>query len=235
MVNGSEFNAETVVSLSVNTYLNKRLIAGIDIFDLSLTFNKTSTMKASLFFAALLVGFTGFSQDKMMPELKTGTKFQAIANVNGQEVPLGLRIDSLVPEFFKLGWSVEGYGEGSWVMKKTSLQSGTGGMGENPEPGVETVVPDDKIQFVFSKDQWAALMKDKKVKHNGVEYNVVPMAAGNEFKLDNKIVDVIYLETADKNAKLWVLNNAAMPFFVKSVGNPNGPDVTILTVQNPAK
>lgn len=192
-------------------------------------------MKASLFLAALLLTINGFSQDKMMPDFKTGTKVQALANVNGQEIPLGLKIDSLMPEFFKLGWSVEGYGEGSWVMKKTSLQSGTSGMGENPEPGVETVVPDDKIQFIFSKDQWAALTKDKKVKHNGVEYTIMPVAAGNEFKLDNKVVDAIYLETANKNSKLWVLNNPAFPFFLKSVGNPNGPDITVLTVQSPAK
>lgn len=205
--------------------------AGVGIIVLSLTFNKTLTMKSCLIFAALLLTFAGYSQDKVMPNLKTGTKMQAIANVNGQEIPLGLRIDSLMPEYFKLSWSVEGYGDGSWVMKKASLQSGNGGMGENPEPGVETVVPDDKVQFILSKDQWASLMKDKKVKHNGVEYNLVPVAAGNEFKLDNKIVDAVYLESADKSSKLWVLNNPAIPFLLKHSGNANGPDVTILTVQ----
>lgn len=192
-------------------------------------------MKAFFLSAALLLSIAGICQDKFLPVIKTGTKLQALAVVNGQEIPVGLSVDSLLPEYFKLGWSVEGYGDGSWVMKKASLQSGNSGMGENPEPGVETVVPDDKIQFMFSKDQWAAIQKDKKVKHNNGEFSVVPLPAGNEFKLDNKIVDVLYLETADKASKIWVLNNPATPFFLKVVGNTNGPDITIITLQTPAK
>lgn len=154
-----------------------------------------------------------------------------MANVNGQEIPLGISIDSLQPGYLKIGWYVEGYGQGSWIMNKKSLQSATGGLGENPQPGVDEVVPDDKAQFVLSKDQWTALMKDKKVKHNGVEYNLAAPAAGSEFKLGDKIVDAVYLQTSDKAGQIWVLNNPETPLLLKVVGNANGPDLTALSIQ----
>jgi hypothetical protein len=187
-------------------------------------------MKAFLLFAAIILSVAGFSQSKYLPEVKSGTKMQYLANVNGQEIPVGFKIDSMTSDYLKVGWSVEGYGEGAWIMNKKSLQSGTGGVGENPEPGVEQVIPDDKIQLILSKDQWAALAKDKKVKHNGVDYNVVPAAGDNEFKLGDKVVDVIYLETADKSGKMWVMNNAAFPLLIKSLGNITGPDLTLLSL-----
>lgn len=140
-------------------------------------------------------------------------------------------IDSLAADYLKIGWSVDGYGDGAWIMNKKSLQSANSGLGENPEPGVEAVLPDDKAQLILSRDQWASAMKDKKVKHNNTDFNVVAVPAGSEFKLKDKIVDVVYLESADKSAKMWVLNNPSLPLFLKVVGNTNGPDLTLLTME----
>ena len=187
-------------------------------------------MKTCLLFAGLFITVASFSQSKFLPDFKAGSKMQYAAVVNGQEIPVLFTIDSVAAEYLKLGWSVEGYGQGAWVMKKNSLQSATGGMAENPEPGVELVLPDDKAQLILSKDQLAAATKDKKVKHNNVEFNVVPVPAGSEFKLADKVVDVIYLESADKSSKIWVLNNPALPLFLRVVGNTSGPDLNLLTL-----
>ena len=119
---------------------------------------------------------------------------------------------------------------GAWIMNQKSLQSGTGSLGDNPQPGVDQVVPDDKTQLVLSKDQWAAITRDKKLKHNNVEFSVADPAAGSEFKVGDKSVDVIYLESADKSSKLWVLNNPAFPLIAKVVGNTGGPDLTMLSI-----
>src|SRR5688572_14290279 len=137
-------------------------------------------MKACLLVAGLMISLVGFTQEKVLPKLKGGTKMQYLANVNGQEIPVGFKIDSIASDYLKIGWSVEGYGEGAWIMKQKSLQSATGSLGENPQPGVDQVVPDDKTQLVLSKDQWAAITRDKKLKHNNVEFSVAAPAAGNE-------------------------------------------------------
>ena len=187
-------------------------------------------MKASLLIVMLTVSFASFSQGKLLPEIKTGTKMQYTANVNGQEIPVGFSIDSLVTDYLKIGWSVEGYGEGSWIMNKKSLQSATGSMAENPEPGVQMVLPDDKAQLIFSKDQWATLTKDKKVKHNNIEYNVGTPASGDEFKIGDKVVDVVYLESADKSGKIWLLNNPAIPIILKITGNTAGADLVAMSI-----
>jgi hypothetical protein len=187
-------------------------------------------MKVCLLVAGLMISLAGLAQERFLPAVKGGTKMQYLANVNGQEIPVGFKIDSMAADYLKIGWSVEGYGEGAWIMKQKSLQSATGSLGENPEPGVEQVLPDDKSQLVLSKDQWASIGKDKKVKHNNVEFAVVPPAAENDFKVGDKSVDVIYLESADKASKLWILNNAALPLIVKVVGNTGGPDLTLLSL-----
>ena len=59
----------------------------------------------------------------------------------------------------------------------------------------------------------------------------MPAAADNGFKIGEKPVDVIYLESGDKSSKLWVLNNPALPLMVKIVGNTGGPDFTLLSVE----
>ena len=188
-------------------------------------------MKALLLIVMLTVSFASFSQGKFLPEIKTGTKMQYTATVNGEQIPVGFSIDSMLTDYLKIGWSVEGYGEGSWIMNKKSLQSGTGSIAENPEPGVQMVLPDDKVQLIFSKDQWAALAKDKKAKHNNVEFNVATAAAGDEFKLDDKIVDVVYIESAGKTSKIWLLNNPAIPVILKITGNTAGVDLVAMSIK----
>ncbi|HTE28114.1 hypothetical protein [Flavitalea sp.] len=187
-------------------------------------------MKACLLVAGLMISLIGFTQDKFVPNVKGGTKMQYLANVNGQEIPVGFKIDSMAADYLKIGWSVEGYGEGAWIMKQKSLQSSSGSVSENPEPGVDLVLPDDKAQLIISKDQWGTVTKDKKLKHNNVEFTVVGSAADNDFKVGDKSVDVIYLESPDKASKLWILNNAALPLMVKVVGNMGGPDLTLLSI-----
>ena len=98
---------------------------------------------------------------------------QYLANVNGQEIPVGFKIDSIAGDYLKIGWSVDGYGEGAWIMKQKSLQSASGSLGDNPEPGVEQVLPDDKDSIGFIKGSVGNVIKDKKLKHNNVEFTVV--------------------------------------------------------------
>ncbi len=194
------------------------------------TFRKIIYMKSLLFGLCLICSGSLFSQTKFLPAVKSGTKMQYMAQVDGQDIPLGISIDSTSPEYLKIGWSVEGYGDGSWVMNKKSLENGTSAVGENPQPGVETVLPDDKIMLVISKDQWNALQKDKKMTHNGTTYLLGAPAPDNELKLGDKVTDAIYVESENKSSKIWILNNPSLPLMLKVVGNTNGPDLAVMSI-----
>jgi hypothetical protein len=187
-------------------------------------------MKSLLVGVSLLISGTVFSQAKFLPVVKSGTKMQYMAQVEGQDIPLGISIDSASAEYLKIGWSVEGYGDGSWVMKKKSLENATSGVGENPQPGVETVLPDDKAMLVISKDQWNALQKDKKMTHNGTTYMLGEAGTSNELKIGDKVTDAIYVESENKASKIWILNNASLPIMLKVVGNTNGPDLSVMSI-----
>lgn len=187
-------------------------------------------MKSLLLGLSLICSGALFSQTKFLPAVKSGTKMQYLAQVDGQDIPLGISIDSTSAEYLKIGWSVEGYGDGSWVMKKKSLENGTSAVGENPQPGVETVLPDDKIMLVISKDQWNALQKDKKMTHNGTTYLLGEASADNELKIGDKVADVIFAQSENKSSKIWILNNPSLPMMLKVVGNTNGPDLSVMSI-----
>jgi len=179
---------------------------------------------------SLFISGTLFSQQKFLPDVKSGTKLQYMAKVDGQDVPVGFSIDSATSDFLKIGWSVEGYGDGAWVMNKKSLESATSSSGENPQPGVELVLPDDQLMLVLSRQQWNALKNDKKMAHNGTNYVLVPSSTENELKLGDKAVDALYVESENKSSKMWILNSASLPVMLKVVGNPNGPDLNVMTI-----
>ncbi len=155
---------------------------------------------------------------------------QYMATVDGQQVPVGFRIDSATADFLKIGWSVEGYGEGAWIMNKKSIESANTSSGENPQPGVELVLPDNQAMLVLSRQQWNDLQKDKKFVHNGTSYTQVAPSAQTDLKLSEKVVDAFYVESENKTSKIWVLNNASLPIMLRIVGNPNGPDLDILSI-----
>ncbi|RYY31112.1 MAG: hypothetical protein EOO04_02500 [Chitinophagaceae bacterium] len=187
-------------------------------------------MRTLFFGLCLFISGSLFSQQKFLPTVKSGTKMQYMANVDGQDVPVGFSIDSATADFLKIGWSVEGYGDGTWVMNKKSLESATSSSGENPQPGVEVVLPDDQLMLVLSRQQWKALQDSKKMVHNGTNYVLVPSSSQNELKLGDKSVDVLYVESDNKSSKIWILNNPFLPVMLKVVGNPNGPDLNVLSI-----
>lgn len=188
-------------------------------------------MKKILLALCLFVAVTTFAQDKYMPVIKQGTKLSYSAMYNGQTFPCTFSIDSVATGYVKVGWTVEGFGSGTWVMKSKSLESGSRGYWDQPSPGTQQDMTDDQTVLLFSKAQWDMLQKEKKVNFDQQTFTVKTPAEQQQLKISGKPVDAYYLESANGATRIWILNNAASPVLLKIEGNTLGADLTINSVE----
>jgi hypothetical protein len=187
-------------------------------------------MKSLLFSLAFSFSLAGFSQDKPLSTFTQGAKMQFTGQVNSREIKILITLDSVSSDFTKIGWNVEGYGAGSWIMKKNSLENSKRGVSGNPEPGVDQVLPDEESAFLLSKAQWTSIQNEKKVSHDGVNYTVVTPTENQLFKLGDKGVDAVLLESENKSTRMWIANNPVLPIIMKVEGNPTGVDLTLQSI-----
>jgi hypothetical protein len=188
-------------------------------------------MKKIIFGLSLLVAASAFAQDKYSPVLKQGTKLNYSAMVNGQNFACVFSLDSMAAGYVKIGWSVDGFGSGGWVMKSKSLESGNRGMWGQPNPGITEDLADDQVVMLFSKAQWDMLQKDKKINFDQQTYTVKTPTDQQQLKISGKAVDAYYLESANGSTHIWILNNAAIPLLLKIEGNTLGADLTLNSVE----
>jgi hypothetical protein len=192
---------------------------------------KNLCMKKLLIGLGLFVAVSSFAQDKYSPVIKQGTKLNYSAMVNGQNFPCVFSMDSVAAGYVKVGWSVEGFGSGSWVMKSKSLESGNRGFWSQPSPGTQEDLADDQVVMLFSKAQWDMLQKDNKITFDQQTYTVKTPTEQQELKISGKPVDAYYLESSNGSTHIWILNNAATPLLLKIEGNTLGADLTLNSVE----
>lgn len=183
-------------------------------------------MKKIFLIAAMFISVASFSQDVLKPAIKQGTKFKYLAHVEAQDIPMVLSVDSLAPNYLKLGWEIDGYGAGAWIMNAKSLESATAGYWGNPSPGVDEKVPDDMHVLVLSKALWNSISKDKKMDYEQMTFTVKEATDAQKLKINGKAVDAVYLESGT-GTKLWILNDASFPIMLKIEGNTKGPDLIV--------
>src|ERR1700704_2974575 len=95
------------------------------------------------FLGILLLSLCSTAQEKYAPVIKQGTKLHYfVLTPDGQSVPFIASFDSVASDYIRLGWNIEGFGTGSWVMKKKSLEGATSGHWSQPAPGVTEELPD---------------------------------------------------------------------------------------------
>ncbi|SEN33563.1 hypothetical protein [Niastella yeongjuensis] len=188
-------------------------------------------MKKILFGLSLFVAASSFAQDKYSPVVKQGTRLNFSAMVNGQTFPCVFSLDSLTAGYVKVGWTVEGFGSGGWVMKSKSLESGNRGFWNQPSPGTVEDMADDQVVVLISKAQWEMLQKDKKINFDQQVYTVKTPTEQQQLKISGKTVDAYYLESANGSTHIWILNNAATPLLLKIEGNTLGADLTLNSVE----
>ncbi|WP_316831181.1 hypothetical protein [Pedobacter aquatilis] len=158
----------------------------------------------------------GVKAQKTVPEIKAGTVMYAGAFVQGQEFPLILTIKSLTAPV-SIGWSVDGYGEGAFEMSAKAFESATELLAVT-QPALGVTKLSDKETFgIISKSAFKTLSDTKAFTYSGVNFKVKsPETAA--LKISGKEVDVFHVVSEDGKQELWILNNAAFPLIVQSVG-----------------
>ena len=176
------------------------------------------------------VSLFGFSQDKLAPVVKQGTRFTYVVHSNGQDIGFLASIDSVSPGYMKLGWSIDGLGTGRWVMKKNSLEKATSGYWDEPVPNSDIQLSDDQTVLILSKLQWESIEKEKKFTFDQQNFVIKTPSDQQLLKLKGKPLDAMMFETETGGHRVWILNNASFPIVVKIEGNPRGIDLDLTSI-----
>jgi len=171
------------------------------------------------------------AQENYTPDIRQGAKFRYSVSTGGQEIPLLISVDSVSPGYLKLGWNIEGMGNGGWVMKKNSLDKAVRGWWDEPSAGNDIDIADEQTVLVFSKAQWDAIGKDKKTDYDQQNYSVKTPSDQQKLVLNGKVLNVILLEGQNGSSRIWILNNPQFPAIVKIEGNTMGPDLTLVGIE----
>ncbi len=177
-------------------------------------------MILSLFF------FSSFSQQKYLPEIKTGTLFQyefkgkdgTVLIVNGAVTSTDKNALAFV-DTLKFNGKFQVY---KTVISKTAMDKADKMKPPKDEStstsnGVSLfVLSDDKTDHCFSRHFFKTIKEQKSATYGGITYNLTDMTANNIFKLDDREVDAIYIVSANGQKKFWILNNPMYPFILKS-------------------
>lgn len=186
-------------------------------------------MKKLLFALCLFCASAAFAQDKQNPAIRKGSRLNYSLFTGGQTIPFTAVIDSLGPEYVRIGWSIDGIGTGAWVMKKRSLETAKNGYWSQPTAGIDEELGEETAVLLLSKQQWNNLQQEKKFIYNDVTFTVKAEQTG--LKVGGRAIDAILVEGPGGTTRLWVLNNAAFPALVKVEGNPHGIDLELTTIE----
>ena len=159
--------------------------------------------------------FTANAQKKL-PEIKLGTVMYATALVNGSEFPVVLSIKSLSAPL-SIGWSVDGYGEGSFEMSTTAVENATN-LSSSGQPALGVTKLNDNETFgIISKASYKSLAETKAFTYSGLKYKT-KTDDSTPFKFGDQEIDVTHVISEDGKTELWILNNPTLPLILRSVG-----------------
>lgn len=165
-----------------------------------------------------------------MPVIKQGSKLRYEIVTSNGVMPLTIRLDSLASDFVKLGWMMENQSSGSWIMKKQSIESAIGGYWNQLEPDMAVELQGTQSTVFLSKGLWDALQKDKKILFDTKTYQLKSPSEKQQFKLGDKLVDALFMETEDASSRIWVLNNPVYRVMLKIEGNSAGVDAELKSI-----
>ena len=186
-------------------------------------------MKKILLIASLCASIISFSQDKVTPVIKQGSRFAYIVHTAGQDVNFSSSIDSVSAGYLKLGWDIEGLGTGGWIMKKNSLEKATNGYWDQPLAGSDVELSDDQTVLVLSRAQWDGIQKEKKFVFEQKTFSLKTPSEQQVLKLKGRPIDAIMAE-AENGFRVWLLNNASFPVLLKIENNPKGVDLELTSI-----
>lgn len=164
----------------------------------------------------LSVTLTLFAQ-RTLPEIKDGTKMTASAFLQGQEYPLNFVIKSTKAPV-SMAWSVDGYGDGEFIISEKALESGTAIYLTRPDLGT-TKLSDSETYSLISKAAYKSLVDTKAFTYNGIKFKSKTTGL-DPMKIGGKEIDASQIVSEDGKIELWILNNPIFPFILQTAGLP---------------
>lgn len=170
-----------------------------------------------LLISLLCLGFFITAQaQKVLPEVKVGTVLYCSAFVQGQELPLILTLKSIAGPV-SIGWSVDGYGDGSFDMSAKALENANQ-FSVPTQPALGATKLGDTETFGFlSKAAYKSLMETKTFTYGGMKFKIKSSDA-SAMKIGGKEMDVSHVESEDGKLQLWILNNPNLPLMLQTAG-----------------
>lgn len=170
-----------------------------------------------IIFTLLSLGFFMVAQaQKALPEIKVGTVLNCNAYVSGQEFPLVLTVKSIAGPV-SMGWSVDGYGDGSFEMTAKALESGTDFFVTTQPALGATKLTDAETFGLISKAAYKTLIDTKTFTYGGKKFKVKTTDA-KPMKWGSKELDATHVASEDGKTEIWILNNPNFPLMVQTVG-----------------
>lgn len=172
-----------------------------------------------IFLSLLCLSFSvSLFAQKLLPEIKDGTKMYASAMYQGQEIPVFYTIKSAKAPV-SITWSVEGYGDGEFVMSEKALAGATTLFASQPQPGDAKKLADSETYGLISKAAYKSLIDTKALTYSGIKFKVTSPDP-NPIKLGGKEIDAIRITSEDGKMGLWILNNPDIPLILQTAGMP---------------
>lgn len=154
---------------------------------------------------------------KTLPEIKDGTKMTASAFLQGQEYPLNFVVKSTKAPV-SIAWSVEGYGDGEFVINEKALESGTTLYLSQPALGT-TKLSDSETYGLISKASYKSLVDTKAFTYSGIKFTTKTTGL-KPMKISDKEIDATQVVSQDGKIEFWILNNPIFPFILQTAGLP---------------
>lgn len=173
---------------------------------------------------------TNTAKTSSASEIKIGSVLEYDVMVSGNIYPFSLTLFD--PKNGGVGFDyVLETSSGKFINTKESLESATRTSWEQPVPGEEKITDKDYTIMMFSKKFFKDIKQNKKANYDNVEWQLKDIPAGSEIKLDGKVVNAIYVTTADGLSKYWILNSEQYPLILKLEGNPLGVDLSVKSIK----
>jgi hypothetical protein len=188
-------------------------------------------MKKITLIGILVLNLSYLNAQVQQIQPKQGLELEYTIYPMGQVFPTTLTLDTLSTGALSISWKNSSGAGGKYIVTRAALDSGTTAFWGPPNYGQEVTLDSDQTMLVFSKKQWNELHKNGRVDFDGTMYARKEMSDNNQVLMDGKPADAIFLQSESSEARLWLLNNAALPLLLKVEKNPFGVDLQIERVK----
>ena len=171
------------------------------------------------------------AQSQVQIPLKQRLQLEYTIFPMGQIFPCTFTIDTTAEGSMVIAWVNELGRGGRIIMTRTALDTGSIGYWGPPAYGEDIVLDDNQTVLLLSKKQWAELQRYGRVNYDGLFYTQKAASGENQVMIDDKPADAILLQSESSEARIWILNNPALPLLLKVENNPVGVDLKIERVK----